>query len=136
MAKLVLIIEDDDDTALLFEAVLRHNGFQVEICPDGAAGLDTVREFRPDLVLLDISMPKKDGWQVARAVRADPELKTIPIIGVTAHAEEADKLKAREIGFTSYLTKPIEPRKVADEVRRLIGPDLNLDFDNWDPVTA
>ena len=135
MSKLVLVIEDDDDTALLFEAVLRHSGFMVEICPDGRRGLETIREFRPDLVLLDISMPFINGWDVARAVLADPELKEIPVVGVTAHAEEADKKRAQEIGFTAYLTKPIEPRTVAAEVKRLIG-EVDDDFNDWDPVTA
>ena len=111
MAKLVLIIEDDDDIALELEAVLRHNGYQVEVCQDGQSGMNTLREYRPNLVLLDSKM--RSG--VTTQVGADPELKTIPIVD---------------------LTLPVEPKKVALEVIRTIGPAPLRDFDDWEPVVA
>ena len=111
MAKLILIIEDDDNIALELEAMLRHNGYQVEVCADGQSGMNSLREYRPNLVLLDTSM--RAG--VEPQVGADPELKTIPIVD---------------------LQKPVEARKVALEVIRTIGPAPLGDFDDWEPVVA
>lgn len=121
MAKVVLVVEDNEDNLLIVATILRHYGFDVLEAPDGETALETVGVSLPDLVLLDISLPKMDGWQVAAHLKADPRSADIPIIAFTAHAYQADRTRATEHGFVGFLTKPVEPLRIVDEVRRVIG---------------
>jgi CheY-like chemotaxis protein len=88
---------------------------------DGAIAIQMIQELRPDLVLLDISLPKIDGWSVASWIRGNQETARIPVVALTAHAYASDRAHASVIGFDEYLTKPIEPRDVFDCVQRMIG---------------
>jgi CheY-like chemotaxis protein len=101
--------------------VLRHLGYQVLEAQDGVQAVALARSEHPDLILMDISIPMMDGWEATRVLRRDPATRSIPIVALTAHAMDDDRERAAEIGFTSYLAKPVEPRAVVAEVRRWLG---------------
>lgn len=126
MRKRVLIVEDQEDNALIYETMLRHVGYEVIIAADGLAGLEAIREHRPDLVLLDISLPKLSGFEVAAVVRQEPELHEVRLVALTALAFAADRERAGRLGFVAYLAKPIEPRAVLEEVKLQIGEPIEL----------
>ncbi len=114
-------MEDNDDNRIIYSTVLRHVGYEVVEAVDGAQAIALARSLLPDLILMDISIPKVDGWEATRILRADPTTTAIPIIALTAHALADDRERATAVGFSSYLAKPVEPRAVAAEVRRWIG---------------
>jgi CheY-like chemotaxis protein len=122
--KVVLIVEDNEDNRLIYETILRHSGYHVLTAVDGEEGLQLAQMHRPDLLLLDISLPRLSGWDVASALLHDERTRHIVLVALTAHAYAEDRLRARELGFQSYLVKPVEPRRVVAEVERFIGlPD-------------
>jgi DNA-binding response OmpR family regulator len=102
----ILIIEDDPEAAHILELSLRREGFKISIAMDGAQGLSIIEGSRPDVVLLDLMMPDIDGFEVMKRTRANPATADTPIIIVSARTHEADKLMAKQLGATSYLTKP------------------------------
>ena len=117
----LLLVEDNEDNRIIYSTVLRHLGYDVIEAQDGVEAVDLARSALPDLILMDISIPRMDGWEATRILRGDPRTQGIPIIALTAHALADDRERASEVGFSSYLAKPIEPRIVAAEVRRWIG---------------
>lgn len=122
MTKKILIVEDNEDNRLIYETILRHYGYQVVTAADGEEGLRLAVETAPDLILLDISLPKMSGWELAERVQQDQSLRSCVLIALTAHAYSEDRERARELGFQSYMPKPVEPRRVLEEVERFIGP--------------
>ena len=124
MAKTVLVVEDNEDNSVIYQTILSHIGYRVVTAFDGVQALESVRRELPDLVLLDISIPKVNGWDVATLLRADPETSAVRIVALTAHAYAADLERGRKLGFLEYLIKPIEPRAVAAAVERIIGPPV------------
>lgn len=121
LGQTLLLVEDNEDNRIIYSTVLRHLGYEVVEASDGVQAVALARSLRPDLILMDISIPEMDGWEATRILRQDPITRDIPIIALTAHALADDREKATLIGFTSYLAKPVEPRAVAAEVRRWIG---------------
>jgi CheY-like chemotaxis protein len=117
----ILLVEDNEDNRVVYRTMLAHFGFRVVEATDGHQALRLVRDDRPDLILMDISIPVMDGWETTRTLKADPDTARIPVIAVTAHALESDRARAEQIGFNLFLTKPVEPRRVVAEVRRLLG---------------
>jgi CheY-like chemotaxis protein len=117
----LLLVEDNEDNRIIYSTVLRHLGYQVVEAQDGMEAIALARSILPDLILMDISIPGVDGWEATRILRKDPATKMIPIIALTAHALADHRARASEVGFSSYLAKPIEPRAVVAEVRRWIG---------------
>ncbi len=117
----VLIVEDNADNRVIYRTILEHFGYRVLEAADGEAGIRTVREARPDLVLMDISIPLVDGHEATRILKADPATQTIPIVALTAHAMAEDRAKAAEVGCDAYIAKPAEPRYVAAVVGRLLA---------------
>jgi CheY-like chemotaxis protein len=117
----LLLVEDNEDNRTIYCTLLRHLGYQVIEAQDGVQAVQLARSEHPDLILMDISIPEMDGWEATRILRGDPATRDIPIVALTAHALEDDRERAAEVGFSSYLAKPIEPRAVVAEVRRLIG---------------
>ena len=117
----VLLVEDNEDNRIIYSTVLRHLGYEVVEAIDGVQAVALARSLRPDLILMDISIPEMDGWEATKILRRDPVTRDIPIIALTAHALADDRERAHLVGFTSYLAKPIEPRAVVAEVRRWIG---------------
>jgi two-component system, cell cycle response regulator DivK len=118
----VLLVEDNEDNRTIYSTVLRYLGYQVIEAVDGLQAIALARSERPDIVLMDISIPGIDGWEATRVLREDPATRAMPIVALTAHALADDRERAAKAGFTSYLAKPIEPNAVVAEVRRLIGP--------------
>ncbi len=117
----LLLVEDNEDNRIIYSTVLRHLGYEVVEALDGVQAVSLARSLRPDLILMDISIPQLDGWEATRILRMDPITRDIPIVALTAHAMADDRERAAAVGFTAYLAKPIEPRAVVAEVRRWIG---------------
>jgi CheY-like chemotaxis protein len=118
----ILLVEDNDDNRVVYRTMLAHFGFRVVEATDGHEALRLVRDDRPDLILMDISIPLVDGWEVTRTLKADPLTSGIPVIALTAHALAEDRRRAEEVGCDGYLAKPVEPRRVMEEVERFLGP--------------
>lgn len=119
MTRTILLVEDNTDNRIIYRRALEHFGYTVLEALDGEEAIRLAMERLPDLILMDISIPRVDGWEVTRVVRSDERTKHIPVVALTAHAMPADRARGVEVGFASYLTKPIEPRKVIEEVDRL-----------------
>ena len=122
MAKRILLVEDNQDNRLIYSMILQHAGYQVMEAADGISGLASARNQRPDLILLDIGLPRISGWEVCAELKAGKATADIKILAITALAFEEDRQRAQEHHMDGYLAKPVEPRRVLEEVRRLIGP--------------
>jgi len=118
--KTVLIVEDNEDNRIVYSTILRHHGFRVCEALDGEEGIEKARRELPDIILMDISIPLIDGWQVTETLKRETATKGIPIIALTAHAMPGDRQRAMAVGCDGYLAKPCEPRAVLAEVNRLI----------------
>ena len=105
---LILVVEDAPDNQVLVEQVFQDSGYRVTCIQDGQAALDWLKTHQPDLILLDLSLPEIDGWEVARQLKASDRTSQIPIIAVTAHAMKGDKEAAIASGCDDYLTKPLD----------------------------
>ena len=119
--KTVLIVEDNEDNRLIYAAMLEHVGYRVLQANNGADGLAVARTEHPDLILMDISMPVMDGHEATRTLKADPDLRTIPVLAVTAHAMTSDQELAFAAGCDGYIAKPVEPQAIRALVERWIG---------------
>jgi DNA-binding response OmpR family regulator len=119
-ASRVLIIEDDPDIAHLLEHSLVRAGFVVETLTSGHEVMASVRRLQADLVLLDLMLPGLDGLEVCRSLRADPATAALPVIMLTARAEESDRIVGLELGADDYITKPFSPNEVVARVRALL----------------
>lgn len=119
--KTILIVEDNEDNRLIYSQYLTHGGFRVVEATNGAEGIEAARRERPDIILMDISMPVMDGLTATRILKADPDLLRIPVVALTAHAMASDEDMAREAGCDGYISKPVMPRDVRAEVERWIG---------------
>lgn len=120
--KTVLLVEDNEDNLVVYRTILEHVGFRVIEARDGEEGVNRARQFLPNLILMDISIPKIDGWEATQRLKSAEETRNIPIIALTAHALEEDRQKALQAGCDGYLAKPVEPRRVVQEVERFVGP--------------
>ncbi|WP_159348596.1 response regulator [Roseomonas harenae] len=116
----ILLVEDTEDIRDFLARRLRRRGFEVELAQDGEAGVRAVREGRPELVLLDMSMPVKDGWTAAREIRADPATASVPIIALTAHALAGDQEKALAAGCDDYHSKPVELPRLLEQIETFL----------------
>jgi two-component system, cell cycle response regulator DivK len=103
----ILLVEDNQDNQDLMRFLLERSGYVVTAAVNGFEGIEFARREMPDVVVMDLSMPELDGWTAARRMKADPQLKSIPLIAVTAHAFPYDRRKALDSGFDNYLSKPI-----------------------------
>jgi two-component system cell cycle response regulator DivK len=121
VSQTILLVEDHEDNRIVYSTILEHFGYRVLLAADGAEGVRMARESSPDLVLMDVSIPVMDGWQATATLKADPLTARIPVIALTAHALPADRERAEEVGCDGYLAKPVEPRRVLEEVRRFLG---------------
>lgn len=108
MSKRILVIEDNRDNMTLIVDLLSSFDYEIMQAFDGEAGVEMAEQNTPDLILMDLSLPRMDGWTAAKALKAKPEYKDIPIIALTAHAMTGDKERALAAGCDDYLTKPLE----------------------------
>ncbi len=116
----LLIVEDNESSLKLFLAVLAGTRFRVLTATDAERGLQLVREERPDLVLMDVALPGMDGLSATRIIKGDPTLASIPVVALTAHAMDGDAERALDAGCSGYLTKPVDTRTFADQIRGFI----------------
>ena len=121
MAPLILVAEDNEDNRLIAATMLRHVGYRVAVATTGSEAMELARSLDPALVLMDVGMPDIDGWTATRALKSDPKTRHIIIIAFTAHALPGDRETARNAGCDGYLAKPIEPRRLAQEVARALA---------------
>ncbi|MBO9309129.1 MAG: response regulator [Chloroflexi bacterium] len=120
MGSRILVVEDNADNRALITEMLGVMNYEVIIATDGEEGVKKANAERPDLILMDISLPKVDGLTVARRIKATPELQHIPIIALTAHAMVGDRERALDAGCDDYISKPIDLRELADKLARYL----------------
>ena len=116
----VLVVDDDDVIRQLITVNLELEGFEVIPAVDGQDALDKVKDAQPDVVTLDVMMPRVDGWEAAARLREDPETAHIKVILLSARAQESDIQRGERIGVDAYLTKPFDPDELIDVVRRMV----------------
>jgi two-component system cell cycle response regulator DivK len=117
----ILVVEDNPDNMTLIVDVLTSLNYEVIQATDGQRGLEMVEAERPDLILMDLSLPKIDGWTATRKLKAEKDLKVIPIIALTAHAMVGDRERALEAGCDDYVSKPINIQELAAKLKKFLG---------------
>jgi two-component system cell cycle response regulator DivK len=120
----ILIVEDNEMNRDMLSRRLERKGYKTLIAVDGAMGLDVAMTNRPDLILMDMSLPVMDGWEATRRIKADEALRHIPVIALTAHAMANDRDKALEAGCDEYDTKPIDLPRLLGKIEALLPPPL------------
>jgi CheY-like chemotaxis protein len=117
----ILLIEDNEMNRDMLSRRLVRNGFEVAVAIDGGQGVAMAASEKPDLILMDLSLPVIDGWEATRRVKADPATKAIPVIALTAHAMSDDKEKALAAGCDDFDTKPVELPRLLAKIQALIS---------------
>jgi CheY-like chemotaxis protein len=117
----VLIVEDNEMNRDMLSRRLQRKGYEIDIAVDGQAGVEAARANRPDLVLMDMSLPIMDGWEATRQLKADADTQSIPVIALTAHAMEGDRQKALEAGCDDYDTKPVNLKSLLEKMENLLN---------------
>ena len=117
----ILLVEDNDMNRDMLSRRLVRRGYEVAVALDGQEGLDQARQTKPDLVLMDMSLPVKDGWVATAELKADPVTRPIPVIGLSAHAMAGDRDRAMLSGCDDYDTKPIELDRLLGKIEALLG---------------
>ncbi len=117
----LLLVEDNELNRDMLSRRLRKRGYEIDIAVDGQEGLDRVKAARPDLILMDMSLPVIDGWEATRRLKSDPATRDIPIIALTAHAMASDREKALEVGCDAYETKPVDLPSLLAAIEKLLG---------------
>jgi DNA-binding response OmpR family regulator len=120
MSKKILLVDDEKDLVETLTFRLEANGYGVIKAYDGQEGLDKARSEKPDLIILDLMLPKMDGYKVCRMLKFDDKYKSIPIILFTARAQESDKKLGQEVGADAYITKPFEPQILLSKIKELL----------------
>lgn len=116
----VLIVDDEPDNVGVAQKVLVYNGAAVRVARNGLEGLSILDEFMPTFILLDLSMPEMDGWEMMRRVRARQEFESMPIIALTAHAMSGDKERVLQAGFNGYIAKPFRINSFLEEIHAVL----------------
>lgn len=119
MGKKILVVDDEKHIVRLVQVNLERAGYEVVTAYDGEEALQKVKQERPDLIVLDVMMPKMDGFEVMKHLKADPETKEIPVIMLTAKAQDADVFRGWKAGVDCYLTKPFNPLELLTFVKRI-----------------
>ncbi len=120
MAQRILVIDDDKQIVRLLKSYLEQSGFAVLAAYDGETAMRTIRAERPDLIVLDLMLPGRDGWEITSWMRADESLAGIPILMLTARVEDTDRILGLELGADDYLAKPFNPREVVARVKAIL----------------
>jgi DNA-binding response OmpR family regulator len=117
----ILVVDDDRVIQQLLKVNLELEGYAVEVADDGEEALSQFEIFRPDLVLLDIMMPRLDGWEVCRRLKAGADSSRVPIVLLSARAQEADVQRGTELGVAAYVTKPFDPISLLDLIADILA---------------
>jgi two-component system cell cycle response regulator DivK len=120
MGRVILIVEDDPKTLKLLRDLLQIKGYTTLEATDGKQGVDMAREKMPDLIFMDLQMPVMDGFEAIKILKADPVIKNIPIIALTACAMQGDREKCMEAGYDDYITKPLDTRALVTTVNEYL----------------
>jgi len=150
MAQRILVVDDDKQIVRLVSSYLEQAGYTLLTAYDGEDAMRIIRRERPDLIVLDLMLPKHDGYEITKWLRADPSLAATPMLMLTARVEDSDKILGLELGADDYLTKPFNPREVVARVRAILrramtGPttarvlqvgDLKLDVERHEVTLA
>lgn len=116
----ILVVEDNRDNMMLVSDILRSLNYEVLQAVDGRRGIDMALAEKPDLILMDLSLPQINGWEATRQIKSNPDLKHIPIVALTAHAMVGDRERAFEAGCDDYVTKPINMPDLLSKLHRLL----------------
>jgi len=119
MPKKILVVDDERPIVRLVQVNLEHAGYEVVTAYDGKEALEKVEQEKPDLIVLDVMMPQMDGFEVMQRLQANPKTRNIPVIMLTAKAQDADVFRGWQSGVTLYLTKPFSPFELISFVRRI-----------------
>ncbi|MEZ5419526.1 MAG: response regulator [Vicinamibacterales bacterium] len=119
MARVLLVEDNEANADMLTRRLVRH-GFEVRLATDGVQAVDMARDEQPDLVLMDISLPRIDGWEATRRIKADAASAHVPIIALTAHAMVADRQRCLDAGCSEFETKPIDLARLLDKMHALL----------------
>lgn len=130
LAPLVLVVDDVAHGREIFAEYLEFRGFRVATAADGQEAIERAFELRPDVILMDLSLPRIDGWEATRRLKQDERTADIPIIALTAHALAAAHDKAKEVGCNAVVTKPCLPRDLEQEVRRQLEARAKQESDS------
>ena len=117
MARSVLVVDDEPNIVVSLEFLMEQAGFEVRVAADGEAALKALEEKTPDLVLLDVMMPKRDGYDLCQMIRANPDWKDVRIIMLTAKGRDVEKEKGMALGADDYVTKPFSTRELVERVK-------------------
>ena len=117
----ILLVEDNPDNRDMLSRRLVRRGFELCFAADGAEALLRIKEDRPELVLMDLSLPVMDGWEATRRIKADPATAAIPVIALTAHAMAGDRERALQAGCDDYDTKPVDLPRLLEKMEKLLG---------------
>ena len=118
----ILLVEDNEMNRDMLSRRLQRKGYTVLLAVDGQDGIDAARTHAPDLILMDMSLPVKDGWEATQELKQDAELSRIPVIALTAHAMAGDRDRALRVGCDDYDTKPVEFDRLLAKIEALITP--------------
>ena len=121
MTRKVLIADDEPNIVISLEFLMKREGFQVQVAGDGEAALERVGSFKPDLVLLDVMMPKKNGFEVCQQLKADANTSNVKVLMLTAKGRDAEVSKGLAVGADDYMTKPFATQDLVAKVRELLG---------------
>lgn len=121
-APLILLVDDNLDAREMYSAYLSYEGFQLAEAADGESAIALAKRERPAVILMDVTMPRMDGWEAARRLKADDDTRSIPLIMLTAHAFPEDRQRAAEVGAIAFLAKPVLPDDLVVEIRRVLAP--------------
>lgn len=117
----VLVVEDYEDAREMYQEFLEFEGFEVETAKDGLEALERAKHSRPDLILMDMSLPLVNGWEATRRLKEDEETADIPVVALTGHAFPGHADKAKQVGCDAFVTKPALPQDVADRIRSMLS---------------
>ena len=123
MHKKILIADDEQNIVISLEFLMKREGYEVSVAADGEEALARTLEVRPDLVMLDVMMPKRNGFDVCQAIKGDPELAGIKVLMLTAKGRETEMARGLAMGADAYMTKPFSTKELVAKVRELLGPD-------------
>jgi DNA-binding response OmpR family regulator len=121
MAKKILIADDEPNIVISLEFLMQRNGYEVKTAGDGEAALQLVNEFRPDLILLDIMLPLKSGYEVCQKIRENPDVSAMKVVMITAKGRDIEVAKGLALGADAYITKPFSTQDLLDQVKRLLS---------------
>ncbi|MEE8534948.1 MAG: response regulator [Kiloniellales bacterium] len=123
MTQSILVVDDEPNIVMSLEFLIKQAGYEVRVARDGEAALQAIEEQPPDLVLLDVMMPKRDGFDVCETIRANPAWKDIPIIMLTAKGRDVEREKGLALGADAYITKPISTREAMERIKQFLSED-------------